>query len=245
MTKRARALTTGLFGLVGAVLAIGNPARSNVPCPTGMVNVGENYCIDRYEASLMEVLPNGEERPWSAFLSPHGATVRAVSSRGVMPQAYVSQVEAAAACARSGKRLCSEREWFAACRGPRQLTHGYSNTREAGRCNENHRWHPVVHLFGATARYIWGMVQMNDPQINQLPGTLALTGAHAGCTNETGVHDMVGNLHEWTDDPEGTFRGGYYMDTSINGEGCWYRTGGHNIQYHDYSIGFRCCASAN
>ena len=28
---------------------------------------------------------------------------------------------------------------------------------------------------------------------------------------------MVGNLHEWTADSEGTFRGGYYMDTTING----------------------------
>ena len=30
---------------------------------------------------------------------------------------------------------------------------------------------------------------------------------------------MVGNLHEWTSDPDGTFQGGYYLDTSINGEG--------------------------
>ncbi len=74
--------------------------------------------------------------------------------------------------------------------------------------------------------------------------TLALTGAHSGCTNEHGVFDMVGNLHEWTSDPEGTFRGGYYMDTTQNGDGCWYRTGGHNTAYHDYSIGFRCCATA-
>ena len=86
---------------------------------------------------------------------------------------------------------------------------------------------------------------MNDPQLNQLPGTLALTGAHGGCTNESGVYDMVGNLHEWTADPEGTFRGGYYMDTTINGDGCWYRTPGHNVAYHDYSTGFRCCASAD
>ena len=28
------------------------------------------------------------------------------------------------------------------------------------------------------------------------------------------------------------------------GEGCWYRTPGHNTAYHDYSIGFRCCATA-
>ncbi len=230
--------------LVGAALVAAVPARSHVPCPAGMTYI-EGFCIDRYEASLMEVRPNGEEIPWSPYHTPERVNVRAVSVHGVIPQGYISQVQAAQACARSGKRLCSEHEWFNACRGPRARTFGYSNSREEGRCNENHTWHPVVRLFGTTGGYLWGMVRMNDPLINQLPGTLAPTGAHAGCSNEHGVYDMVGNLHEWTSDPEGTFRGGYYMDTTINGEGCWYRTAGHDVVYHDYSIGFRCCASAD
>ena len=54
---------------------------------------------------------------------------------------------------------------------------------------------------------------------------------------------MVGNVHEWTADPAGTFRGGYYLDTRINGEGCDYRTVAHEPTYHDYSTGFRCCAN--
>ena len=40
---------------------------------------------------------------------------------------------------------------------------------------------------------------------------------------------------------DGTFRGGYYMDTTKNGEGCSYRTTAHDFAYHDYSTGFRCC----
>jgi hypothetical protein len=52
---------------------------------------------------------------------------------------------------------------------------------------------------------------------------------------------MVGNLHEWTAASSGTFRGGYYLDTKINGEGCDYRTTAHDARYHDYSTGFRCC----
>jgi formylglycine-generating enzyme required for sulfatase activity len=89
------------------------------------------------------------------------------------------------------------------------------------------------------------MSQMNDPQINQLPGTLALTGAHNGCTSEHGVFDMVGNLHEWTAtvrNGRGVFRGGYYVDVRINGDGCGYTTRAHGVGYHDYSTGFRCCA---
>jgi hypothetical protein len=53
---------------------------------------------------------------------------------------------------------------------------------------------------------------------------------------------MVGNIHEWTDD--GSFRGGYYLDTEINGEGCDYKTSAHAPWYYDYSTGFRCCSDA-
>jgi formylglycine-generating enzyme required for sulfatase activity len=89
----------------------------------------------------------------------------------------------------------------------------------------------------------WDPLKMNDPRLNQLEGGLARTGSHPSCTNEYGVYDMVGNLHEWTSDPEGTFQGGYYLDTALNGEGCSYRTTAHDFDYHDYSTGFRCCAS--
>jgi hypothetical protein len=82
---------------------------------------------------------------------------------------------------------------------------------------------------------------MNNPLINQLPSSLLRTAERAECTNEYGVFDMVGNLHEWVDDASGTFRGGFYMDTSHNGDGCSYATRAHDFRYHDYSTGFRCC----
>ena len=91
---------------------------------------------------------------------------------------------------------------------------------------------------------VW--TKLNDPALGQVDGTLAKTGDHGACVNEWGVFDMVGNLHEWvkTDDklPHGTFAGGYYLDTSINGDGCNYKTTAHAHDYHDYSTGFRCCA---
>jgi formylglycine-generating enzyme len=86
------------------------------------------------------------------------------------------------------------------------------------------------------------MDRMNNPALNQVPGTLAKSGEHEGCTNDYGVYDMVGNLHEWVADPSGTFQGGYYLDTHLNGDGCTYRTMAHESWYHDYSTGFRCCA---
>ena len=90
---------------------------------------------------------------------------------------------------------------------------------------------------------------MNDPRINEAPNTVALTGSFTHCRNAFGVFDMVGNLHEWISDvhdgTRGTFRGGYYQDTHLNGDGCTYRTTAHDVSYHDYSTGFRCCTNAN
>ena len=91
---------------------------------------------------------------------------------------------------------------------------------------------------------VW--TKLNDPRLGQVPGALALTGEHAACTNGYGVVDIVGNLHEWVaTDPaaaHGTFAGGYYLDTTINGDGCDYKTQAHAHEYHDYSTGFRCCS---
>jgi hypothetical protein len=88
---------------------------------------------------------------------------------------------------------------------------------------------------------------MNDPRLLQVDGTVAPAGAFAQCTTPEGVHDLVGNLHEWVADDwngSGIFAGGYFLDTTINGEGCMYSTRAHAPAYHDYSIGFRCCKDA-
>ncbi len=226
------------------------PAANNGLCPPEMASVDDAYCIDRFEASLVEILPNGDERPWSPYdaidhntVGARLPVVRAVSAQGSIPQAYISEVQAKAACARSGKRLCKAPEWKRACMGPAKTTFPYGARREAGRCNDHGRA-PVAAVFGlgvASSPHAYSS-HMNDPKLNQLSGTIAATGAHSGCTNDYGVYDMVGNVHEWVDDPDGTFLGGYYLDTHELGDGCNYRTPGHDIYYHDYSTGFRCCA---
>jgi hypothetical protein len=67
------------------------------------------------------------------------------------------------------------------------------------------------------------------------------TGASPACAGAEAVYDMVGNLHEWTSDPNGTFRGGWYVDATINGPGCLYTTTAHALAHSDYTTGFRCC----
>jgi hypothetical protein len=215
-------------------------------CPPEMANIDDRFCIDRWEASLVEVTHDGRQTPWPPY-GPieEGRVLRAVSAPRVYPQAYISAAGAERACAAAGKRLCAPVEWRTACMGPKQRTFGYGDERITGRCND-HGQSPMLRLYPqvATSWRLVGTAEMNDPQLNQLTATLAPTGSHAGCTNEYGVFDMVGNLHEWTNDPGGTFQGGYYLDTHINGDGCAYKTIAHEYTYHDYSTGFRCCAEA-
>jgi hypothetical protein len=225
------------------------PSSSARSCPPDMASIGGAYCIDMYEASLVETMSDGSERAWPYYETlPSGVLVRAVSSPGVFPQGYISGVQARSACERSGKRLCRADEWKNACMGPRKTIFPYGNARVAGRCNDNGR--SPMRFFNPGLdgkpehRWMWGQGgNMIDPRLNQLAGTLTRTGERTDCTNGYGVFDMVGNLHEWVDDPKGTFQGGYYLDTHLNGDGCNYRTTAHPFTHYDYSTGFRCCAS--
>lgn len=224
--------------MVPTEIEVETPRRPAAPCPPEMARVGAS-CVDKYEGSLVEILDDGSEVPFSPHTAPNGHRVRAVSRAGVVPQAHISMVEAKRACGASGKRLCRGDEWKRACKGPEATRYPYGNQRVPGACVDTNRTSPMHTLYNGehTAR------TMNDPRANQQANTVEPTGATESCTNGYGVHDIVGNVHEWTDDA--SFRGGYYLDTTLNGEGCDYRTTAHSATYYDYSTGFRCCADAN
>jgi sulfatase modifying factor 1 len=219
-------------------------AAAKKGCPDGMVSIRGAFCIDKYEASTVEILPGGKTRPHSPFEPVEGLKVRAVSRKGVKPQAYINREQAAEACANAGKRLCSDEEWIAACRGKRPTAFPYGDDRKDGYCNDA-GVSSFNHYYGSGGaeppKEVYTWAHMNDARLNQLPGTVAPTGSFTKCKSSFGVYDMVGNLHEWTAARSGTFRGGYYLDTKINGDGCSYRTTAHGPKYRDYSIGFRCC----
>lgn len=203
-------------------------------CPAGMVRVS-TFCIDRYEAFLEE--PDGGT--WCPFVNPGTRPLRARSVEGAVPQGFINQVQASAACVASGKRLCTDTEWQRACRGPTNTTYPYGNTRMTGVCNDRRSVHPAIELYGTGASWVYSHI--DSPCLNQLDGGLARSGDFSGCSSAEGVFDLMGNLHEWTADPAGTFRGGFYVDTVINGNGCLYATTAHDVSHWDYSTGFRCC----
>ncbi|WP_437754720.1 SUMF1/EgtB/PvdO family nonheme iron enzyme [Sorangium sp. So ce1389] len=246
---------------LGLALALG-------PCPADMVLVG-GFCIDRYEAHLVTDA-GGALAVYPHFKRPEpGIRYLARSEAGVFPQAYISRVEAKAACVAAGKRLCTRQEWQRACRGNGVHRYPYGPRGERGRCNTG-KAHLLRELFGEHPPGGWSYERhFNSPDLNQKPGFLARSGDHAGCASELGVQDMVGNLHEWVSDMvdhelvqrmrtegverrdqpwhegNGVFMGGFFSTTSELGPGCYFTTIAHEPTYHDYSTGFRCCDTAD
>jgi len=217
-------------------------------CPGhGMALVGGSFCVDRWEAYVVELDGAGAEHPHSPYEVVDGLVVRAKTAPGVVPQGYISQLQATAACRLAGKRLCSGDEFLLGCEGPSSASpYPYGgDTRVRGNCNEGKgSMVPVLH---GSRSADWTYADFNDPRLNQIDGGLAPTGSYPRCESPWGLFDCVGNLHEWGSDPadssgHGRFRGGFYGDAEHNGHGCLYVTSAHELAYHDYSTGFRCCA---
>lgn len=222
-------------------------AAAHAPgCLPGMVRI-ESFCVDTYEAYVVSVDDAGVETPHSPYAPVDDAgTVRAKTAGGVVPQGYISQIQATAACNEAGKRLCSATEFQLACEGPdagNWYPYG-GETRVPGDCNEGKG--SSVPMFYGDNSADWTYADFNDPRLNEWDGGLAKTGAYPRCVSPYGLYDCVGNLHEWGSDPadsngHGRFRGGFYGDAEMNGHGCAYVTKAHEPTYHDYSTGFRCC----
>lgn len=206
-------------------------SASGEGCSWNMVGI-EGFCIDVVEAGL---------DTWSPFEVPVGPQV-AQALPGEIPQAYISGELAALACEAAGKRLCTSEEWLRACEGPAGWTWPYGDVYDPEACNVDREEHPIVSYWGEDPDR-WDSAHMNDPGINQQPDTVDAAGSNPDCVSAEGVYDLHGNLHEWVADPEGSFRGGFYADAALNGEGCSYVTTAHSFAYHDYSTGFRCCAN--
>ncbi|HTM44284.1 MAG TPA: SUMF1/EgtB/PvdO family nonheme iron enzyme [Polyangiaceae bacterium] len=208
-------------------------------CPSGMALV-DAFCIDRYEASLMVGADSGTGS-WSPFFSPGTTAVLAISAVGAIPQAYITQVQAKVACAAAGKRLCTNAEWLRACQTTSNNTYPYGSARQDGVCNDARATNPLVDYYGTTDPSIYA--HTDNPCLDQLADTVEPTGSLTGCVTSEGIYDLMGNLAEWTADPNGTLLGGSYMDTTINGDGCLNSITAHATTYFDYLTGFRCCAN--
>lgn len=239
-----------------------------------MVRVRDAFCIDRYEASLVDDATSTAlspyypperakalyvEKSWRekigsgtaleratrlpelpASQRQQAVTPRALSRRDVIPQAYASMRDAETACRNADKRLCTATEWKTACRGEQDRDFPYGDSYQQGTCNIFREAHPGILLWDDPT------IHHTDPRFNLMRSKtgplLRKTGATPACASKWGddaVFDMVGNVDEWIDDPDGTFLGGFYARSKK--DGCQSSVGSHVPTYADYSTGFRCC----
>ncbi len=183
-----------------------------------------DFYIYSYEAS----------RPDSTASSVGVASHRACSMPGVQPWRSVSWLEANAACAAAGKRLCTEQEWQAACEGSSVNTYPYGDTYDPEACNGNDYDHDCTG---------------GDDDLGLPTGTAygCPPPASSQCVSEDGVLDMSGNFKEWTGTvvsvlpPAYRIRGGAFDSIGI-GLTCQFDfvAGAEAFQFPN--LGFRCCS---
>ncbi len=166
---------------------------------------------------------------------------RAISKKGALPNGYTTGKLAELACKNAGKRLCKLEEWRTACRGEADLPFPYGDKYVQGKCNIFREAHPAMELHNDAS------IGHTDPRLNQVKANgkplLRKTGETTTCASTwdgDAIYDMVGNLDEWIDDPEGTFVGGFFSRSKK--DGCASIITGHVYEYFDYSTGTRCCS---
>jgi formylglycine-generating enzyme required for sulfatase activity len=151
----------------------------------------------------------------------------------VLPWRSVTFSLAEDACTATGKRLCTNAEYLAACAGAAGLVYPYGNTFDGNACNAE----PFDGVSGGA-----------DDDVLLPTGASEL----AACVSAAGVADLSGNLKEWTDDITGqtsagtdiaVLRGGAY-DTPGIGATCSFRSARAAVDTILPTIGFRCCSTS-
>ena len=198
-------------------------------CPLGMVAIENQFCIDIYEAS----------RPDATETSSGSDGSIALSRSGVMPWWVTDNAEAESACLAAGKNLCTESQWFQACRGPKKTVYAYGDNYEAATCN------------GIDAFCKCGQ---DSPCADRDPCPFAgcrsecgsdfmlkPTGSFAGCHNDYGVYDMNGNMweHVLGGDKHRIRGGAFNCSDSKQLHRCDYIPG----NWEPDAEGFRCCSA--
>ena len=146
---------------------------------------GKAYCIDKYEYT---------------------------SNNTRLPKVNINFNGAKNLCFKSGKRLCTPREWKRACKGTRGSMFPYGKNFDPKKCNTE---------------------DSNEEERRIRP-----SGSFKTCRSSGGVYDMSGNVAEWTSDKR--VFGGYYasFDEEASCIDGFRRSPSSRRSY----IGFRCCS---
>ncbi|RYE89028.1 MAG: hypothetical protein EOO75_12510 [Myxococcales bacterium] len=160
---------------------------------------------------------------------------------GELPRVMVTWYEAKALCEGQGKRLCGDDEWTLACEGPERRPFAYGWSRDATACNIDRPW--IKPDDGILASTNTEKIATEIDRLSQRVGA----GTMPGCVSPYGIHDLGGNVDEWTVNVtlgakpyRSMFKGGHWAKGARNR--CRPTTEIHDESTAYYAEGFRCCA---
>ncbi len=123
--------------------------KANNGCPNDMVYVVSQYggfCIDKYEASPSEECPYQDPNNKSETAVNLGTPgCKPVSKSGRIPWRNITQAQAMEACAKAGKRLPTNLEWYLASLGTPDPSSGWGPDD----CHVNKNWEKQPGLTGS------------------------------------------------------------------------------------------------
>jgi len=206
-----------------AALCSGTAATEGSVCPPGMVFAVSGVCIDQYE------WPNRAGK--NPLLGASGVPEpQDVAAGRVMDAEHL--------CASVGKRVCTAREWTAACRGPEGAPYPwgskvprYTPGRGGGVCNYDK-------LYRAADEYL---VHKRDPVEMRYLDQSEPAGSRPECRSASGAYDMMGNAEEWVRCSWG--RDGWCLAGRFWAEprACTAMVPNHSPRWHYVTTSFRCC----
>ena len=210
-------------------------------CPEGMVLVDCAYCPNPEQTCLEWMDPPGPYQYFRCKRYKQPATCKGarvherfcidakerLEPGGELPMNKKSWTDATKVCAASGARLCLTREWNFACEGEEMRPYPYGFERDSDACNSD--------------------IAKGLGKVGALVDHRAPASAHPRCVSPFGVHDMSGNVDEWTT-VEGAapgarevMKGSWWMPGRNHCRGF---QGGHGARYGGTESGVRCCADA-
>jgi hypothetical protein len=212
-------------------------------CPADMVLVEGEYCPSIEHVCLKWLDPPGPYHDYRCGEYKRPATCKTAREKKhfcidreeyvkpgePLPIAEQSWTSAGEICASKGARLCLESEWQFACEGPDMHPYPYGDgfTRDGKACNIDR---------SDLGKPMGGLNDLRAP-VTEYPR----------CLSPFGVHNMSGNVEEWT-----TLDKGKAPDRSSM-KGAWWLPGkntcraatiGHGEVYRGKQVGVRCCKDA-
>lgn len=144
-----------------------------------------------------------------------------------LPANHKSWNDAVKVCGGQGKRVCMESEWNFACEGEEMRPYPYGWKRDADACNADR-----MDIFKPS-----GMLHDRRVGADDKPR----------CVSPFGVHNLSGNLEEWTTidataatgHPRPAMKGAWWQPSRNH---CRANQTAHDNFYNGLETGFRCCS---